>query len=122
MGVRLTMIKFVLEGIHVYWLSLAHIPYAILHTLEKKMFSFLWYGNAIKEKFHLAKWESIARPKVLGGWWLKIYLCLENPLFLREYGERYLGGWWFKIYLCLENPLLLREYGERYLVLGFDVL
>lgn len=58
------MIKSVLEGIPVYWLSLSHIPSFVLQTIRKRMFNFLWSSNADNEKFCLPKWETIARPKL----------------------------------------------------------
>ena len=35
------------------------------------MLNFLWSGNEKKEKYHLASWTTIARPKLPGGWGLK---------------------------------------------------
>lgn len=80
MGGTLTMIKYVLEGFPIYWLSLDHIPVSILHTLRKRMFNFLWSENVVKEKFHLDNWESIARPKLLGGWGLKSIFLFGKAL------------------------------------------
>lgn len=68
LGGRLIFLKFVLEGILVYWLSLAYILTSIVSTLRQRMFSFLWSGNAARENFHFSKWETTAKPKLWGGW------------------------------------------------------
>jgi hypothetical protein len=62
LGGRVNLVKFVLESIHVYWLSLAKIPKSILNRIRRKMFSFLWTRK--KEKgVHLVNWKRIAKPK-----------------------------------------------------------
>jgi ribonuclease HI len=71
LGGRVTLVKVVLESIPVYWLSLAKIPKSILNTIRKRMFSFLWTGKKTKEGIHLTRWNTIAKPKKLGGWGIK---------------------------------------------------
>lgn len=71
MGGRLVLVKSILEGLLVYWISLVHIHFVFLHKLRKRMFNFFCSGNPTKEHFHLASGETIARPKLLGGWGLK---------------------------------------------------
>jgi hypothetical protein len=71
LGGRVTLVKVVLESIHVYWLSLAKIPKSILNTIRRRMFSFLWTGKKTKEGIHLTSWNKIAKPKKLGGWGIK---------------------------------------------------
>jgi hypothetical protein len=53
LGGRFILVKSVLENIHVFWLSLAKIPKAILEKIHRRMFSFLWTGNKDKEGIHL---------------------------------------------------------------------
>jgi hypothetical protein len=71
LGGRVTLVKVVLESIHVYWLSLAKIPKSILNIIRRRMFSFMWSGKKVKEGIHLISWEKIAKPKKLGGWGIK---------------------------------------------------
>jgi hypothetical protein len=39
-GGRLVLVKYVLESILVYWLSIAHVPKGILDQMRKKCYSF----------------------------------------------------------------------------------
>lgn len=67
LGGRLILVKAVLESIHVYWMSLAHIPVSILHGIRKKMMHFLWSGGGNKSKFHLVSWSTISLHKSMVG-------------------------------------------------------
>ena len=49
MGGRLILVKFVLENVHIYWLTSAKIHVSILDDIRGKTFNFLWEGN--KERF-----------------------------------------------------------------------
>jgi len=71
LGGRLILIKSVLEGIPVYWMTLYKIPKVILNMLSSLVASYLWSGSSHHEKIHLAKWTTIARPRSLGGWGIK---------------------------------------------------
>jgi hypothetical protein len=68
---RLILVKTVLEAIPVYWVSLAWVPKGILEKIRRLCFRFLWVGQ--KESFVMPwiKWETLATPKLLGGWGLK---------------------------------------------------
>jgi hypothetical protein len=70
-GGRLVLIKEVLEGILVYWNSIAAIPKGILDHIRRIRFFFLWVGQNSPGGTHLASWNSIALPKEMGGWGLK---------------------------------------------------
>ena len=56
------------------------------------MFSFLWFGNAVKEKFHLARWEAIARTKLLGEWGLKNIFFFGKALAAKSLWRGMLGN------------------------------
>jgi hypothetical protein len=45
LGGRVTLVKYVLESILVYWISLAKIPKILLNKIRRRMFSFLWTGK-----------------------------------------------------------------------------
>jgi hypothetical protein len=47
-GERLIMVKFVLEGIQYYWLSLSQIPKGTMLKIRIKLFGFLWAGKREK--------------------------------------------------------------------------
>ena len=42
---RLTLIRAILQGIPVYWFSLARIPKSILRRMRQCIFTFLWGGR-----------------------------------------------------------------------------
>jgi hypothetical protein len=71
LGGRLILVKSVLEGLAVYWMSLERIPSKIINTLRRLTANFLWNGHGKKHSFHLCSWEIIARPKKAGGWGIK---------------------------------------------------
>ena len=71
LGGRLSMIRFVLYGILVYWFSLARILRSILNRLRKCIFTFLWGGTTNKHKLYLLNWKLLSRPFSLGGWNIK---------------------------------------------------
>jgi hypothetical protein len=70
LGGHLVLIKSVLESQAVYWMELASIPIFVLNKIRQLIFSFLWSGCSEKKHLHLSSWDSIARPKFLGGWGL----------------------------------------------------
>jgi len=43
----MTLVKFVLENIPVYWLSVEKIPKITVNNIRKRMFSFLWSGKKL---------------------------------------------------------------------------
>eukprot|EP01018_Ginkgo_biloba_P002192 Gb_33330 [translate_table: standard] len=51
-------------------LEMAHCK-GVLEKIRKLSFRFLWSGNSENESIPLVKWQTIATPKSLGGWWLK---------------------------------------------------
>jgi hypothetical protein len=71
LGGRYILIKSVLEGQAVFWMSMEALPRSILSTLRKLMFHFLWNGQQDRKKFHLCRWEVLSRPKKFGGWGLR---------------------------------------------------
>jgi hypothetical protein len=77
-GRSFILLKSVLESHSVYWMSLAIIPASVLNQIRKVMFSFLWNGCSNKFHFHLCKWESLAKPKIFGGWGFQKYPSLQQ--------------------------------------------
>jgi hypothetical protein len=68
LGGRYTLVKFVLEGQPMYWMSLEAIPRTVLNQIQKLMFMFLWNGSIDSKKFHLCRWDRLSRPKTSWGW------------------------------------------------------
>jgi hypothetical protein len=68
LGGRHTLIKVVLEGQSVYWMTLAAIPSTVLDKLRKLTYNFLWSSSSYYTHLHLSNLESLAKPKIKGGW------------------------------------------------------
>jgi len=81
LGGRFILVKSVLEGLVVYWMTLARIPNKIIILLRRLSFNFLWNDLAGKHRFHLCSWQSLVRPRKAGGWGLK-NLSIFNTMLL----------------------------------------
>jgi hypothetical protein len=81
---RLTLTKYVLESIPVYWMSLAWIPKGVLEKIRRTCSWFIWSRLGDKCIQPWTKWEHIA--KALGGWGLKIFFCFPRPWWQRYVG------------------------------------
>jgi len=68
MGGRYILVKTVLEGQPVYWMSMEAIPRSVINKIRKLMFHFLWNGHLDTQQYHLCRWETLSRPKKNGGW------------------------------------------------------
>jgi hypothetical protein len=53
LGGRFILVKAVLEGLAVYWMSLERIPAKIITLLQRLSINFLWNDLAGKRHFHL---------------------------------------------------------------------
>ena len=62
------MVKAVLMGLAVYWLTLARMPKSIMNYLRRAIFNFLWGSSAGSYRAHLVDWHSLSKPYGLGGW------------------------------------------------------
>ena len=65
------LIESVLQGIHVYWMTLFSSPVSILSRMRAKLFHFLWSGSSKNGKFHLVAWDKLSIPHDMGGWGFK---------------------------------------------------
>ena len=45
------------------------------------IFNFVWVGNALGGKIHLASWERLSNPKILVDWDIKNLYYLWSGLF-----------------------------------------
>jgi len=59
---------------------LAHIPKGVLEKIRKTCLKFPWKGGNGNVGFHLAKWQTIAKPKEEGDWGLKHDHVFGKPL------------------------------------------
>jgi hypothetical protein len=95
LGGRYVLIKVELEIQPVYWMALAHIPASILNMIHKMVFSYIWLGKKQASTLHLCNWETIAKPKVYGGWGLRNIYCFLRALAAKSlwHGLMHPGIW-----------------------------
>jgi hypothetical protein len=79
-GGRLVLLKAVLEGIPIYWNSIAAIPKGVLEKVHKLSCQYLWVGYNFPGGIHLSNWGSIVSPKDYGGWGLMGLLTIWSIL------------------------------------------
>ena len=68
MGGQNILLKSILEGQPIYWMSLELIACTVINKIRKIMFNFLWNGNSETNHYHLCRWDILSRPKSYGGW------------------------------------------------------
>jgi hypothetical protein len=68
LGGRYILVKSVLEGQSVYWMSMEALPRSVIKKIRKLIFKFLWNGHSESQHYHLCSWETLSRPKKNGGW------------------------------------------------------
>ena len=59
----LVLLKYVLEGIPIYWVTMAYIPSGVHEHIQKICFIFLWPRNHDKKTFHWVSWSRLTLPK-----------------------------------------------------------
>lgn len=70
-----------------FWFSLFCTPAGVITLLRRDFFQFLWAEKPGLFKYHLASWDSLSRPKSMGGWGIKkIYAFLINLFVPRAFG------------------------------------
>jgi hypothetical protein len=65
-GGRLTLLKSMLSGLPLYYLSLYPIPVSAAHHIEKLQRDFLWGGMDNVSKFPLVNWKNVCMPIAAG--------------------------------------------------------
>jgi hypothetical protein len=85
LGGRLTLIKAVLEGLAVYWMTLERIPKKVINSIRRLSSNFLWNGTGRKHSFHLCGWDVLTRPKKTGGWGLKNLVYFNTALLASSF-------------------------------------
>jgi hypothetical protein len=65
------LVKYVVEAILLYWMTLAFIPKGVLDNLGRISYIFLWSRSMDKRGISLVKWKRVIIPKEVGGWGLK---------------------------------------------------
>ena len=91
------MIKAVLEATPVYWMHF-WVPLGVIDKIRKLCFNFLWAGNQKSSGLSWISWKTIALPKSLGGWGLKVPILFAKSLAAKKVWDIIHGsGLWVKI-------------------------
>eukprot|EP00253_Pinus_taeda_P029650 PITA_29650 len=67
----LTLIKFVLLAIPVYWAALTWVPKGTMDKIRRLCSRFLWDGSKENSVLPWVGWDKVERPKDWGGWGIK---------------------------------------------------
>ncbi|PWA39897.1 RNA-directed DNA polymerase, eukaryota [Artemisia annua] len=87
-GGRVTLIKYVLESLPVYFFSLYKAPCKVIKDLESFISRFLWGGSKEVHKIHWVAWDRVCYPKKCGGLGL-CKLKFINTVLLAKWGWRF---------------------------------
>ena len=88
MGGRVTMIKFILACLPIYFMSLFRIPSIIKDKLIKIQKRFLWEGSGSSRKIHWVDWNSVCNLKDNGGLGI-MDVSIKNRALLNKWVWRY---------------------------------
>lgn len=64
---RVTLIKYVLSSLPIFYMSLFKIPVCAAKEIDKIQARFLWEGDDSHRKIHLVKWKEVQLPRNQGG-------------------------------------------------------
>ncbi|KAJ4815734.1 RNA-directed DNA polymerase (reverse transcriptase)-related family protein [Rhynchospora pubera] len=84
LGGRLILINSVLSAIPLYFLSFFKVPKWVLLSFNRLRRTFLWGQKGEVKKLALVSWDTIARPKEMGGWGI-LNLELMNKALLGKW-------------------------------------
>ena len=80
---RLTLIKFALSCMPLYFMSLFKVPIAIIKRIEKIQLDFFWNGSKDSHKLHLVSWNTVFQSISKGGLGI-INIEVQNRAFLNK--------------------------------------
>ncbi|XP_074266442.1 uncharacterized protein LOC141589715 [Silene latifolia] len=86
---RNTLIQSTLSTMANYSMQTAKIPRSICDNLDKKTRRFLWGGTEEQRKIHLISWDTVQKPKSMGGLGIRSSRQ-SNAAFLTKLGWRVL--------------------------------
>ncbi|CAN1127629.1 LINE-1 reverse transcriptase homolog [Linum perenne] len=99
LGGCIALLKSVLSGLPVYFLSVLKAPVEVIKRIERIKNRFLWAGSSEKDKIHWVNWEIVKTPKRLGG--LGVHdMRIMNTSLLAKWAWRYAterSAWWRKL-------------------------
>ncbi|CAN1849884.1 Putative ribonuclease H protein At1g65750 [Linum perenne] len=95
-GGRVALLKSVLSGLPIYFMSLFKAPATVIRRLENLQCRFLWAGDLQKDKVHWIAWESVKAPRCFGGLGIQDMKIL-NAALLSKWAWRFAverNAWW----------------------------
>ncbi|CAN1792638.1 Putative ribonuclease H protein At1g65750 [Linum perenne] len=95
-GGRIALLKSVLSGLPIYFMSLFKAPATVIRRLENLQCRFLWAGDLQKDKVHWIAWESVKAPRCFGGLGIQDMKIL-NAALLSKWAWRFAverNAWW----------------------------
>ncbi|CAL5353932.1 unnamed protein product [Camellia sinensis] len=101
---RLTLIKFVLDSLPGYYISIFKMPKGVVREIERIKAAFLWGSLGVKRKIRLVNWKDVTRRKEQGG------LGLRR---IDEMNEFLLVKWWWR-YGVEDNSLWKKIIISKY--------
>ncbi|XP_073051225.1 uncharacterized protein [Primulina eburnea] len=96
---RQVLAKSVLNAIPLYSMQTSLLPLGICSEIEKTIRNFLWGGSNEERKCHLIKWETVTKPKELGGLGIR-RMHPTNLAFMTKLGWRLMeeqGKLWVQV-------------------------
>jgi len=67
MAIRVQLVRFVIQSMLTYSISLYSWPVSLIKELEKNIRNFIWSGNREKRKMVTVAWKKLCRPLNQGG-------------------------------------------------------
>ena len=82
---RLTLINSVLHSIPIYNFSVFKAPQAICTKLDSIINAFWWGHDISQKKLHLTHWDTLIKPKHMGGLGIKKFGLMNKALISKQY-------------------------------------
>jgi len=102
---REVMIKYVLQAIPSYVMSIFRLPTTLVDSIEKMMNSFWWgHGRSSQRGIHWMSWEKLSAPKMHGGMGFKDLSAFNLAMLGKQ-------GWKF---IAEPDSLVARIFKARY--------
>ncbi|KAK9911811.1 hypothetical protein M0R45_035700 [Rubus argutus] len=83
MAGRLTLIQAVTSSTPIYAMQTAKLPACTTMTLDKLNRDFLWGDCDGKKKIHMVNWDSVCKPKFLGGLGIKKATTMNKAMLAK---------------------------------------
>lgn len=83
-GGKEVLLKAVIQAIPCYSMNCFKIPARLLYDISMSMARFLWGENSEDRRIHWVSWETMCRPKCLGGMGFKDLVSFNKSLLAKQ--------------------------------------